>query len=246
MLRISIHAGPLAGISRFNRVDWVDIGYDKLAASANYKIVLFNVGEGATPPVDLIGYPRWSASLWDLAARAIALALSPDPKNPQETVPAVEKRKKRYAFAYAMSAVIQHFPNSGMGIRRVGEMDIEQCRATRGFYRAQVEEDLMPNSSGEFSFFPNFLRPAELVMRAALVALTGRMDEMPARPALVLPQAQKIEGEQHLLIHEIDEPARTGFIRWLYDNETPPREYAGAAEGIALERQFYGFLHEAI
>jgi hypothetical protein len=27
MLRVSIHAGPLAKISRSNRLDWLDIGY---------------------------------------------------------------------------------------------------------------------------------------------------------------------------------------------------------------------------
>jgi hypothetical protein len=46
MLRVSIHAGLLRDISRFNRVDWLDIGYEKLDAAANYKIVLFNVGGG--------------------------------------------------------------------------------------------------------------------------------------------------------------------------------------------------------
>jgi hypothetical protein len=30
MLRVSIHAGPLAKISRSNRLDWIDIGYQKL------------------------------------------------------------------------------------------------------------------------------------------------------------------------------------------------------------------------
>jgi hypothetical protein len=83
MLRVSIHAGPLREISRFNRVDWVDIGYDQLGVLANYKVVLFNVGEGVSSPVRLSSYPRWSASLWDLTARAIALGLSPDRKNPE-------------------------------------------------------------------------------------------------------------------------------------------------------------------
>jgi hypothetical protein len=40
MLRVSIHAGPLATISRFNRLDWLDIGYQQLEANADYKIVL--------------------------------------------------------------------------------------------------------------------------------------------------------------------------------------------------------------
>jgi hypothetical protein len=99
MLRVSIHAGPLRDINRFNRVDWLDIGYEKLDAAANYKIVLFNVGKGATPVIPLSNYPRWSASLWDLTARAIALALSPDPKNRKEEVEPVEPHGQRYAYA---------------------------------------------------------------------------------------------------------------------------------------------------
>ena len=31
MLRVSIHAGPAREVSRFNRVDWLDIGYEELA-----------------------------------------------------------------------------------------------------------------------------------------------------------------------------------------------------------------------
>ncbi len=80
MLRLSIHAGPLTKISRFNRLDWVDIGYQSLAATADYKVVLFKIGQDAMAPVFLNGYPRWSASLWDLAARAIARSLFPPPK----------------------------------------------------------------------------------------------------------------------------------------------------------------------
>jgi hypothetical protein len=135
MLRVSIHAGLLRDINRFNRVDWLDIGYEKLDAAANYKIVLFNVGEGATPVIPLLNYPRWSASLWDLTARAIALALSPDPNNRKEQVEPLEPRGKRYAYAREVSAVIQHLPNTGLRIRNVGSMQIQQCSVTKGSTR---------------------------------------------------------------------------------------------------------------
>lgn len=72
MLRISVHAGLPSGASRYNRSDWLDIGYERLDADAEYKIVLFQAGIGACEPILLTGYPRWSASLWDLIARAIA------------------------------------------------------------------------------------------------------------------------------------------------------------------------------
>jgi hypothetical protein len=247
MLRVSIHAGPLAKISRFNRLDWVDIGYDSLDAYADYKIVLFHIGKGATPPIALARYPRWSGSLWDLSARAIALALSPDAMNRQEKAPDLQTPAKRYAFAGAVSAVILHYPSAGGGTRRVAEMDIVQCRSTRGFYRAEVQEDLQPDrTTPEFGFFPSYLSPAELVMRTALAALTGRIDEFPPRPRVFLPRCETIDGLSHVLIDHIEEPARTGFIRWLYDNNAPPREYAGTADGIARESDFVQFLHVAI
>lgn len=51
MLRVSIHAGPAREVSRFNRVDWLDIGYEELAPIADYKVVLFQAGEGAGRPL---------------------------------------------------------------------------------------------------------------------------------------------------------------------------------------------------
>lgn len=163
MLRVSIHAGPVREISRFNRVDWVDIGYDQLGVLANYKVVLFNVGEGVTPPVRLSSYPRWSASLWDLTARAIALGLSPDRKNPEEKVHAENWQTIR--IRSGIEPVIQHFPNSGTGVRPLADMEILQAGTTRGFYRAQVNEDLMSSKATDpFMFAPAFLRPAELVL----------------------------------------------------------------------------------
>lgn len=43
--------GPARAVSRFNRTDWLDIGYEELAPIADYKVALFQAGEGARPPV---------------------------------------------------------------------------------------------------------------------------------------------------------------------------------------------------
>jgi hypothetical protein len=115
MLRVSIHAGPMADISRYNLLAWLDIGYEKLAPIADYKVVLFQSGLGATPPYTLENYPRWSASLWDLTARAIALGLNADERS--ETVPDVTHPRKGCAFASEISALIEHLPG-GQSIRR--------------------------------------------------------------------------------------------------------------------------------
>jgi hypothetical protein len=114
MLRVSIHAGPLRTMSRFNRLDWLDIGYNELGPLATYKVVLFKIGEGVVPPVYLPSYPRGSSSLWDLTARSIARSLYPDARNPEESVPPTEHALRRPAFAEAICAVIEHIPNSGV------------------------------------------------------------------------------------------------------------------------------------
>jgi hypothetical protein len=123
-------------------------------------------------PVILPGYPRWSASLWALVARAIARALFPAPGNAaslQEVVPPVRCVEKRRAFAEVMSAVIQHMPNAGTAVHRLGAMQIDEHKRSRCVYRAHIEEDLRGDrKTEEFYFAPRFLQPSELVLRATL------------------------------------------------------------------------------
>lgn len=247
MLRVSIHAGPLAGITRFNRLDWLDIGYDKLAAVADYKVVLFNTSIGATDVVHLRNYPRWSASLWDLVARAIALALSPALSDAVEAVQPAKTVEKRVAFAEAISAVIEHHPTYGRVGRRLAAMEVVRHGKTRGLYHARVEEDLQPSrSTVPFVFAPAYLSPAELIMRAALVGLTGDHSELPPRPTLRTPRSFNVDGKACVAIHRIHEPARTGFRRWLDRYGEPPSPHDGAPEGVAPEAEFVRFLQEAV
>jgi hypothetical protein len=252
MLRVSIHAGPLRSISRFNRTDWLDIGYKQLDRRATYKIVLFKIGEDAMPPVMLRKYPRWSASLWDLSARAITRSLYPVPDdeqepNPQEQVPAAQNVTKKRAFAETMSAVIQHIPNSGGGARRLAAMEIREDKSSRCLYRARIEEDLHTTRKTEaFTFAPSFLRPAELVLRATLFSFTGNIDVLPSRPVLLFPKSKLIDGIEYVAIHQIKEPARTGLIRWLYQNHRAPVPKPGAPEGLVDFPTFNEFLNRAV
>ena len=250
MLRLSIHAGPLNKISRFNRLDWVDIGYQSLAATADYKVVLFKIGQDAMAPVFLNGYPRWSASLWDLAARAIARSLFPaaqDAQTLQEQVPPAVHVKKKFAFAETLSAVIQHMPNAGAAVHRLGSMQIDEHKSLRCHYRAHIEEDLRPDrKTDEFRFAPGYLQPAELVLRAALFSLTDSIDVMPPRPLLATPKGRMIDGKESLLIHQLREPARTGLVRWLYRKHTPPVPKPNAPEGIVDYATFDEFLKRAV
>ncbi|MCL4761232.1 MAG: hypothetical protein KJ018_05505 [Burkholderiales bacterium] len=129
MLRLTIHAGPLKSTSRFNLVAALDVGYEKLAPVADYKATLFVAGVGVTSPVMLRGYARWSASLWDLLARALALTLSPDAARPIEEVPPVAPGGKRSAFATGLSGLIEHLPG-GDELRRttLGTVAVEQAK----------------------------------------------------------------------------------------------------------------------
>lgn len=196
MLRLSIHAGALRGATRYNRLAWLDIGYERLAPVAIYKVVLFETGAGAKPPVTLKDYPRWSASLWDLTARAIALALSEDSSAPKEVPPMLDTDTERRAFACGICALIEHLP-AGDENRRVtlACAEVLQEKRMRGTYRGRFEEDTMPlHCTAPFVFKPHILRPTELLLRAALVRLTGDLHSMPPRPRLSVPAAVVKDG----------------------------------------------------
>jgi len=247
MLRVSIHAGPVRTMSRFNRLDWLDVGYNELGPLATYKVVLFKIGEGAVPPVLLPSYPRWSSSLWDLAARAIARSLYPEARNPEESVPSAELAPKRPAFAETISAAIEHIPNSGVAVSRLASMQIDEDKKARCVYRAHIDEDLQTTKKTEdFAFAPKFLRPAELVMRALLFSMTGDIDAMPPRPALNIPNTCELDGQPYVAIHKLIEPARTGLLRWLAQHRRAPVAHPTAPEGLAHWDLFQEFLSQAI
>lgn len=248
MLHVSIHAGPLSGISHFNQVAWLNIGYNRLAPVADYKILGFAKGDGAGEPVTLSAYPRWSASLWDLTARAIALLLLPRNFPAVLTVPAFEPGEKRAAFATAMSALIQHRP-SGTNARQpiLATVDIVQEGRNRGLYRASFVEDLSGVHRTEpFLFRPKFLDPTELLLHAALVHLTGQHEQMPPAPRLSVPEELDVGGERYLPIHRLVEPARTGFKRWMSHRSVAPVAHPEAPQGLAPAALYMRFLHEAI
>jgi len=248
MLRVSIHAGPLSGTSHFNQLAWLDIGYARLAPVADYRVFGFAKGVGAGEPAVLPAYPRWSASLWDLTARAIALLLPPRPDPAALTVRAFEPGDKRAAFATAMSAFIQHRP-SGKNARQpiLATADIAQEGRARGVYRASFTEDLGGTQRTEpFIFRPKFLDPAELLLHAALVHLTGQQDVMPPAPCLAVPEELELSGEAHIPIHRLVEPARTGFKRWLSNQGRVPHTHPDAPQGTAPTALYTRFLHEAI
>mgnify|MGYP001206401844 FL=1 len=245
MIRVNIHAGPINKANRYNMVAWLDIAYERLEPIAHYKTVLFEAGIGATLPVQLEGYPRWSASLWDLTARALALGLSSDPDNPSEAVPEVtEGAPRRFAFAREICAQINHIPAAGLRRRNLGSVEITQVGTTRGTYVARFDEHTMPRQvTKPFEFRPAYLRTPELLLHACLMRLTGTR-EMPPRPALCVPEPVEKDGLRYVAIHDLVEPARTGFTEWLHRFSEPPVEHDGAL--IAPEAMYTQFLREAV
>lgn len=247
MLRVSLHAGPIAKISRFNQVAWLDIAYERLEPIAHYKTVLFEAGIGATMPIPLEAYPRWSSSLWDLVARALALGLSPDQDKPTETVHEVVPGEKHFAFANQICAMIEHLPAASVAYRKeLGRVEISQVGRKRGTYVARFDEHAMARHvTAPFTFTPGYLRLPELLMHACLVRLTGKA-EMPPRPALCVPEAVEQDGLRYVPIHDLVEPARTGFLDWLHRFSEEPVEHPSAPQGIAPETLYVKFLSEAV
>ena len=287
MLRVSIHSALPSQATRFNRTDWLDIGYQTLESHAEYKIVLFEAGIGAREPVCLRAYPRWSSSLWDLVARAIALAYWQAPyagdtvyaaERPGATdadgdaiplddlpppqvhrrpprsahanrieLPPAEDVGTRCAFAMRTTAVISHFPSSGVGGRRLGTMLIAHDKKTRGLYGAHVSEDpLSKQFIPTFFFSPPYLSPAELVCRTACHVLSGSINALPACPALQVPVDEEINGIAHIKIHHLDEPARTGFLRWLLKQDLAPKPSKDASLGRVPLDVYRKFLETAV
>ena len=286
MLRVTVHAGRPSQATRFNRQDWIDIGYQKLGVEATYKVVLWEQGIGARQPVYLESYPRWSSSLWDLVARAIALALwtappaldaraeeppsavdekgepiqidDVTPIPPRRPPPATKAGKvqvrppdfvgSRCAFATLTTALITHFPSTGVGGRRLGTMVIAQHRTKRGFYGVSVDEDAhLRKIDTPIVFMPRFLSPIELVLRASLSLLTGgHLDRLPDCPSVHVPRTEIIKGVTYVPIHRLDEPAKTGFQRWLLATGQMPKPARGASLGRVPAELYTEFLRTAV
>jgi hypothetical protein len=244
MLRVSVHAGPWRQASLFNRLDWLDIGYERLAALADYKVVLFKIGEGAMPPVQVTQYPRWSSSLWDLVMRSIGACLDAYPTKSRG--PSKNPRRKT-AFAESMCAILSHSPSDGTGGRHIGALQIDLLPPSRGRYVTSASEDLQPDRDPrEFTFTPNFLRPAELVMRACTALLSDAAGQPPPVPRQLEPEVETIDGKDYVIVHLLPEPARTGFLRWLDQNDPAIAAPANAPDGLADLELFSLFVHRGI
>jgi hypothetical protein len=241
MLRVSLHLGALDDASRFSRVALLDIGYAKLAALASYHCVLSERGLADSPVRIISQYPRWSSTLWDLVARAMALCLQ---EEPVEQIPAVQPGK-HVAYASQVSALIEHLPGGqSAGRRTLATANIKR-EGRRGQYVARFEEHTMKPVAVRFAFTPAYLRLPELLLHASAHRVFGEARLGP-RPALCIPDAVLSHGTACVPIHRLVEPARTGFLRWLETDSDGILEHPGAPMGVAPASLYSTFLQEAI
>ena len=206
MLRVTVHAGAPAERTAANQLAVLDIAYAKREALADYLVALSLRGAGELEPATVSAYPRWSASLWDLVARAAAQALYRT-----EDLPAFGRPDRRCAYARHLCAAIERATLDGHGLE-LGLADIEQRETRRGRYRVRLTEDIAGEREAEFDYGVRVLNPADLLLRAICWALAGR-EALPSRPTLIVPPALVIDGVERFHIAALAEPARTGFIR---------------------------------
>jgi hypothetical protein len=245
MLHVSIHAGNLKDACANNRLDWLDIGYASRGSSANYRCVLFRIDRGALPVVAIPNYPRWSASIWDLVIRAIALSLSAESGTPEEKLPSLSNPEKYFADASSLCAIVKHQSSEGLADRSVAWLQITRDGRPRGLYRAKVSEDRCPDRTAPpFEFRPKFLIPSELVARAALMALTGSLSKLPPRPTYVPPPTELAGGVKYVRLDKLKEPVKTGFLRYLRKVRQMPG--TGEDETRVAASAYDGFLETVI
>jgi len=208
MLKLHVHAGLLAERNAANVLATLDIAYAKREAFADYAVALTQRQAGARAPVVLESYPRWSGSLWDLAARGIALSLYRDGKIPPSARP-----DRRCAYATRLCAVIAKATRDESELL-LGQAELFQQGPERGHYTVQLDEDILGKRAGQFTYGCKRLDPMDLLLRALCWTLFGQ-DTVGKRPHLIVPAHMAIDGVQQFELATLPEPARTGFARHL-------------------------------
>jgi hypothetical protein len=229
MLKVFIHMGSLGQRRPETQAATLDVAYAKQAAMADYLVALSLRGAGELPPAQVSSYPRWSASLWDLTARALTQALYRADQAPDLGPP-----DRRCAYATRMCAAIELETPSVSGIL-LAEAQITQ-HERRGYYRAVFNEDILGERTGEFAYGHKVLNPADFLLRAICWTYWGQ-PVLAVKPKLIIPPTLKIDGIDRFDISALEEPARTGLVRYLR-REKP----ADAANDLIAADDYAAFL----
>ena len=206
MLKVSIHSGELRTRALNNQLAVLDIAYQRKGYVSDYLLALSARGRGEVAPDVLLSYPRWSASLWDLTARALTRILYRDDQAPPAGTP-----DRRCAYATRMCAAIELQTLDDRGLE-IGTVQIAQDPKRRGLYEARFDEDILGPRKGSFEFGKKALDHAELLLRAICWTYYGR-DTLGPAPALIVPPSMKVDGVDMFHLESLGEPAKTGFLR---------------------------------
>lgn len=230
MLSVKIHTGLLAQRSPNNVLAVLDIAYRVQKAWADYSVHFALRGVGEVAPAELQSYPRWAGSVWDLVARALALALFRS-----ETFNPAPAPDKRCAYATKLCAVVERATATDSHVE-LARVEILQDAKKRGHYTATFHEDILGERKVEFVYGLKTLQHSELLLRAICYAYFGK-DTLGERPALVLPTTMHVDGQNMFDTHALPEPAKTGFNRYrcsAYSSEAPLPPMASANEYAAF------------
>jgi hypothetical protein len=208
MLRLHIHIGSLAGACDANTLAVLDIGYLYKADVATFACLLTTKGAGDRGPEYVSNYARWSASRWDLVARALCQCV-----HRQAAPRTVAESVARPAFADRLCAVLTDVDSTGSVGRGMGSLEITRVKGSRRQYTAVLREDAMPVVRvPAFNHGPAALSAPDLVMRAINWAL--HHCEVPGpKPRPWLPPLIHKDGKDHVRLLDIPEPARTALMR---------------------------------
>lgn len=240
MLKVSLHHALPGRETAQNLLGRLDVGYAKLDARADYKLVMTASGIGEFPPARITDYPRWAAGVWDLVARAICMCL-----HRRETLEG-DLSGRKGAFIENMTAVIEHWPD-GVDSRRsrVGSAHVKM-RSRRCLYSATFEDDILGSrESSLFSHAPEGLMPWDLLARAYAWSVHERF-ELPPRPTLYTPIPVEQGGESYVCLNTVAEPAATGITRWLEKLGRATTEVAMLTGPCVKESVFVEFLRKAV
>ncbi len=206
MLKVTIHSGAIKGRTLNNQLAVLDIAYAKREAIADYLLAYSARGHGETAPQILVGYPRWSASLWDLTARALTRVLYQ-----ADQAPSAGKPDRRCAYATRICAAIELQTLGERGVE-LGSVEITQDPKQRGTYTARFDEDILGPRRGTFQYGKKALDPADLLLRAICWTYFG-LDILGPMPALDVPPSMQVNGTEMFHLEALHEPAKTGFLR---------------------------------
>lgn len=211
MLRIYIHSGHLDTRNAGNVMAIVDITYKKQNAWSDYQVVLSVKGVGMAAQDEVLSYPRWAGSLWDLVARALTRCLYRDDQAPEPLEP-----DRRCAYATRLCAVIEKSTADARSIE-LGTCELSQVGKQRGVYTAVFKEDILGERTASFTYGLKSLDVCDLMLRAICWAYFDKA-VLGERPPLCIPASFELEKLDIFDSGILTEPARTGFRRYLGTN----------------------------